>query len=618
MDLAERRGVNWRHQALGALVGLAGDRLISTVNNMSSRQIENLIREMGQNIYHYGSAAINRIRDSIMGSDHVEYLNEGEIRELNSGSRFSNIRGSNRDQASSSRVQAREQRVNQQRPQDRDQNMEQDNQDFEDAQEYLDEDGNPVGQARGSYSNGGADFNGGGSINRARREEERFMITPVNREIGPGIFPKDYRAHHTFTIETGRLNSGNIEVFEGQFLNMLMGDFTDAATSTPIDLSQFLPENPNPDIFLGAEWYFTTAYPRETALNYFSILRNAPQAKVYTLNDLNTNIPPSFSWQGHGNKHGFKEGTMGAFPISMLWKYNKEKLLVSSLIDNHDFIKLDKVEYIITDVHAWNVNQIGQNITHALTPDVGTILEVPIYPNRMVRSLINIKGITPDNLTNKVGFVWPQWRRSCTYPILEQLIHHEKTFKEWQTGWTGGEFKRTLHARKDNWWPTTYMLEDIRLSNRLSSYLGIDVDGSIYTKNDSTKSGLFSDSINLDFRHDAGEHFTVLDFDLRKKDHGNVFAYSPYSNNAFGIRHSPWHMNAEPKLDEMFGGMGMGDALNKQIMFYMRRKTPQENTRAFMKYSLQVRATYSVRTKHYMSDTASTQNALFNADGPGF
>ncbi len=583
---------------------LAGDQLYRAINNLSVRQVEGLINQLGTNINNLRSHVIDRIRTAISSSDIGGQLSPQARSDLESSSIIQDRREGARGDVGQRRADLRSQQANQNRElgQGDYSRREGNTNKLTETKEAMDADmeGDDGMGGVGASSRTDAGVSGGVGSGGHKDTGESFMVTPDNRKIGPGVFSKYAKERQQFTIETSRLNSGQIELTEGKFVNLLCQYFTDPVTDEVIDLANNT-SYPNP--VDNREYEVLVGYPHETMMNHVSIDKNNPFNHVYAADALLRNdLIPSAHWSGYTNWHGFKEGTFGGFPIDLIWKLHKNKSIILAMLEQYDFIKLDNVEFIISDVYAWNVNQISQNITHALTPDVGTILQVPVEPQRLVRSDANVKCLGDKDQTKQFGVLWPHWRREVVVPVMKQMVHNEKVLEEWQTGWTGGNFTKTLIASNDVWFPTTKCTEDMINTDQLANWMGYNTNADKFTRYQNGRGGMFFERLSSEpWKYDRGDHYTLLDLDQKQRDHGPMQIYAPYTDTVARLWASQWRTDNDPHMGSWFGALGMND-LNTQLQLYMRRKTPSTNTRAYFKYTLQVRATYSISYNPLMVD----------------
>ncbi len=579
---------------------LAGDQLYRAINNLSVRQVEGLINQLGNNINNLRSHVVDRIRTAISSSDIGGQLSPQARSDLEQSSIIQDRREGTRGDVNQRQSNTREgiQNQNRQLGEGDYSRREGNTNKLTETREAMDAD--TEGQDGMAVGRVDAGVSGGVGSGGHKDTGESFMVTPDNRKIGPGIFSKYAKQREQFTIETSRLNSGQIELNEGKFVNLLCQYFTDPVTDEVIDLANNT-SYPNP--VDNREYEVLVGYPHETMLNHISISKNNPLNVVYHADDLLRNdLQPSGHWSGYTNWHGFKEGTFGGFPLDLVWKLHKNKGIIQAMLEAYDFIKLDNVEFIISDVYAWNVNQISQNITHALTPDVGTILEVPVEPQRLVRADSNVKCLGDKDETKTFGLIWPHWRREVITPVLKQMVHNEKVLSDWQTGWTGGNYTKTLIASNGVWFPTTKSTEDMVNTEQLSNWMGINTNSDKFLRYQNGRGGLFfARQSSEPWKYDRGDHYTLLDLDQKQRDYGAFQIYAPYRDSVARLWAGQWKGVDDPHMGAQFGALAMND-LNTQLQLYMRRKTPSTNTRAYFKYTLQVRATYSVSYNPLMID----------------
>lgn len=96
---------------------------------------------------------------------------------------------------------------------------------------------------------------------------------------------------------------------------------------------------------------------------------------------------------------------------------------------------------------VWAVNQQGENIAHAKTPDIGTILEVLVYHVKEGVVNANIRPRT-GGLGATYGVITLFYRRITQQPHMPGLLVQRKIPGEWQTGWKGGEYRnRSSHVK---------------------------------------------------------------------------------------------------------------------------------------------------------------------------
>ncbi len=453
----------------------------------------------------------------------------------------------------------------------------------------------------------------GGNLPR-KSMDKNFMTTMENRRWGPGWMPVE-NTKRMYTFETPRMTSEDIEIEEGQFYNLLAQEFnvpgaflagfehttTDAPSDGTLSLTKIWKPPAANEV---GEWVYQVGSRKKNNFCYISLF-NSKAEKPADEDAIKKPLDSTHWWTGYVNGRGHEEGTYGAVPVNLARNLQRNIVQFPPEIRKYKFARIVKEEFRFTDMYAWSVNQSGSNLTHALTPDIGTILEIPIKHIAECRVLDNAgiqRDLTDATITETPGIVTSYDRRATQAPNLRVMVHDKYPKPEYQTGWTGGNYNKTLTATKQHWFPNINSTLDWKpqlAEHYTAAQVGFQVAPTKWSAQwpiyNQGKPGLFlktkDDSYNLDI--ESNTMYTMHDMDTVLPDGSEAVLYAPFTP-ATTIHTQKWLNISKvlPDSSSKQGGLGIGPDIDKMPMLYIRRKMPAAEMKQFLKYSLQIRTTW--------------------------
>ncbi len=564
--MSERAMRNNRYSILNTLSGLAGATLNTYIQGRNRQQLQNIgdaLVERGQTISRNAFNGISRALRRAGGTN-------AEAREV-----------SNRVQRENVRQRTAVAREGNRNVEEEEEEEEREEGEIDDGDEEEMEDGMGGG--------------GGGGSSKPSGKSIEWMITPTNRWIGPGIYPTNPNDKQEFTIETPLLFSGNIELIEGQVHNMLAQKFTSNKGDVDWSTITYKPQGVRQEDFMSL-----LETPRELNFNYYN--RMEEDWTFVAAGDLNRPENKATAYyNGYVNHRGHKEGTIGSIRVKLPWQLTTKKHTIRGLLLDYRYIRLKAMDIIISDMYAWGVDQVGQNKTHAITPDIATILEVPVEVQREGIVEANLQILTGEHQGD--GIITNFGRRLISYPVTDNIIKNQKIPREYQTGWKGGDYRKSLKM-KEHWSSTKHIEDDLKIGD---NEVGIEMVHTYIPPQIQGKVGLFDNDLNIDPH--KGSQYTLHDMDVVRPDNGYVMFYTPYTADVIRPSNGGEFKQDVKDASATAGGLGLGNEINKQILLFVRRKIPSATMKQFVKYTLQIRETWEVADSRNMLTTNITTYA---------
>lgn len=385
------------------LARMTGESIMDYIRHNNRQQMLNVIGQIADNARRMGRSAMHRWSEALneLGSENPQYKEYAQ--QLRAVRAEDSVDGSrdNRERQVAERRNAEVQN---------EENVSTD----EPEQEEMQEDGN--------YAGSGGGHTGGKSNNG------KWMVTPDNRWLGPGLLAGVPTNKQTITMETPLLKSPVLELKEGDIHNLLAQNFTveggigtnwtNIASTDTTGITD--------------EWEAKVYKPDSHILQW---LDKPTAITSMAAGSMGTTKPNGF-WKGYLPGNGARCGTIGSIRPWVTWKYTRQRQLIEALFSEYKFCRLKSQTIIISDMKAWGESATGTNLSHDITEDKGTILMPEIQQTRSMQCITNLESEVEANaglLTMVPLYAW-----KC--PNFKKMLIQKKVPQNWQTGWTGGDF----------------------------------------------------------------------------------------------------------------------------------------------------------------------------------